>query len=99
MTVRKRRGGQYYFRKWVRLPTGVKVRLFGVPGTFGLPNTKVGAEEALRRAVNDALAGLPLKPQPVAPAKVEAPATIKSLSATFINVSEVDNKDSSVRSK
>lgn len=97
MTVRKRRNGRWYFRKWLKLPDGTKARIFGVPGSFGLPNTKVAAEEALRRAVNAALAGLPLRSEP-APRKSTAK-TVAEVSEIFLASSETKNKHSSVRSK
>lgn len=97
MTIRKRRGGRYYFRKWIRLPNGTKVRIFGVPGSFGLPNTRAGAEEALRRAVNEALEGKPLRPQP-APKATPAP-TVEEVAKIFIAASETSNKHSAVKSK
>lgn len=48
------RNGKWFFRKKVRLPDGRRENLFGVPTTFGLPNTKIGAEEAERRAIERA---------------------------------------------
>jgi integrase len=48
---RKPVSGNWYFRKSVRLPDGRRERICGVPGTFGLPNTKVGAQEGERRAI------------------------------------------------
>jgi len=55
MSVRQRRGRQWFFRTVVRLPDGRRERIFGVPKTFGLPNTKIGAQEAERRAIERAL--------------------------------------------
>lgn len=55
MSVRQRRGRQWFFRTIVRLPDGRRERIFGVPKTFGLPNTKIGAQEAERRAIERAL--------------------------------------------
>ncbi len=49
MSVRKRRNGKWFYRKWVQLPNGTRTRVFGVPGEYGLPNTKAATEEALRR--------------------------------------------------
>jgi integrase len=45
------RTGSWFYRKTVRLPDGRRVRIFGVPDLFGLPDTKVGAVEAERRAL------------------------------------------------
>lgn len=49
------RTGNWFFRKKVRLPDGRSERIFGVPTTSGLPNTRVGAEEAERRAITEIL--------------------------------------------
>lgn len=66
MSVRRRRGNEWFFRTTVRKPDGRRERIFGVPKTFGLPNTKVGAQEAERRAVEAALG-------PPAPERKEIP--------------------------
>lgn len=58
------RQGNWYFRKQVRLPDGGYVRIFGVPTTEGLPNTKVGAIEAERREINRVLAEGGAQPKP-----------------------------------
>jgi hypothetical protein len=97
MPVRRdvRRGG-WFFRKTVRMPDGTRVRIFGVPGTLGLPNTKVGAEEAERREVNRVLNTGVVKPS--APQAKEVP-TVSEFSKMFLDVARVDNKPSSVESK
>jgi hypothetical protein len=52
MSVRRdSRFGTWFYRKWVRTPDGRKVRIFGTPKSGGLPETRVGAEEAERRAI------------------------------------------------
>ena len=96
MTVRKRRNNRWYYRKWIRLPNGTKARIFGVPGSFGLPNTRAGAEEALRRAVNEALTGKPLKPAVVTPSRGML---MSQLADVFVASSEATNKHSSVKAK
>lgn len=57
MSIRKRRGGQWYYRKWVKLPHGGRVRVFGTPREYGFANTKAGCEEALRRKLRELLDG------------------------------------------
>ena len=56
MSVRRdKRFGTWFYRKWVRTPDGRKVRIFGTPKAEGLPETRVGAEEAERRAITRVL--------------------------------------------
>ncbi len=93
MSVRQRRGKQWFFRTMVRLPDGRRERIFGVPKTFGLPNTNIGAQEAERRAVTAALGP---KPQPKEPKEVP---TIKEFSTHFMAVASAHNRPSSVESK
>lgn len=91
MTARKRTG-RWYFRRWVKLPNGKRVRIFGVPSTYNLPNTRTGAEEAERRAATAAITG----------SRTEVPASSKTFAqfeATFIEHSEARNKPRSVNSK
>jgi len=53
----------WYFRSIVILPTGARQRISGTPGVVGafhdLPNTKVGAQEAERRGIRDAMSDDP----------------------------------------
>jgi integrase len=78
------------------MPDGRRVRIFGVPQTFGLANTKLGAEEAERREVQRVLnTGVVKVPMPE---KVEVP-TVQEFSKTFLEVASVDNKPSSVDTK
>lgn len=90
------RSGGWFFRKQVRMPDGRRVRIFGVPQSFGLANTKVGAEEAERREIMRVLNSGVVKPAP--PEAKEVP-TIKEFSTVFLDVSRVDNKPSSVDTK
>src|SRR5688572_13144284 len=56
MSVRRdKRFGSWFYRKWVRTSDGRKVRIFGTPKAEGLPETRVGAEEAERRAITRVL--------------------------------------------
>src|SRR5689334_3805210 len=49
MSVRRdRKYGHWLYRKQIRLADGRVVRIFGVPTTIGLPDTKAGAERAER---------------------------------------------------
>ncbi len=96
MTARKRSGG-WYFRKWIRHADGTKERVFGTPRRFSLPNSRAGAEEAERRAVNFALEGkryeLQKAPEP------ELAMTLEAFVPTFIAHSLTKNKPRSVDSK
>jgi len=56
VTTRKE-DGRWFYRKWVRLPNGKKKRIFGTPRRYNLPNTRAGADEAERRAIQDAING------------------------------------------
>lgn len=97
MSVRReKRYGRWLYRKQVRLADGRRVRIFGVPTTIGLPNTKAGAEEAERREVNRVLSSGVVKP--IAPQEKEVP-TVATFSTVFLDVSRVDNKPSSVDMK
>jgi integrase len=84
-----------HFRKQVRKPDGTKARIYGVPTAVGLPDTKVGALEAERRAVQGVL-----EPKVVAPPEVkkEVP-TLKEFEETYLAVSEAKNKPSTLASK
>lgn len=97
MPVRRdTRHGGWFFRKQVRLPDGRRVRVYGVPDSFGLPNTRVGAAEAELREVNRVLNTGVAKV--VAPPKKEVP-TVEAFSKVFLEVAELKNKQSSVESK
>jgi integrase len=93
MTISKRRGKQWSFRKWVRTPTGT-VRVTGVPTSWGLPNTRAGAEEALRIVSNLAREGKPWRASELR--RVEAPParedTVADFAKKFLELSEADSK-------
>jgi hypothetical protein len=97
MPVRRdSRTGRWFFRKQVRMPNGRRVRIFGVPQSFVLANTKLGAEEAERREVQRVLnTGVVKLPTPE---KVEAP-TVEEFAKVYLDVARVDSKPSSVDTK
>ena len=97
MSVRRdKRNGNYFYRKWVRTPDGRKVRVFGTPKADGLPETRAGAEEAERRAINRVLnTGEPKK---LVPIKKEVP-TVREFHEVFLEASRINNKPSSVVTK
>jgi integrase len=97
MSVRReKRYGTWFYRKWVRKPDGRKVRIFGTPKAEGLPDTRAGAEEAERRAINRVMeTGEPNKPVVV---KKEVP-TVRAFHEVFLAASRIVNKPSSVDTK
>lgn len=98
MSVRRdTRNGRWLYRKQIRLPDGRAVRIFGVPTTLGLPNTKVGAEEAERRHITRALNTGEVT-QTAPPTKKEVP-TLNQFAPTYLAMSRAKNKPSSVDSK
>ncbi len=97
MSVRRdKRFGSWFYRKWVRTRDGRKVRIFGTPKSEGLPETRVGAEEAERRAIARVLETG--DPKPVVETKEEVP-TIEEFHKVFLATSSIINKPSSVDSK
>ncbi len=97
MSVRRdKRFGTWFYRKWVRTPDGRKVRIFGTPKSEGLPETRVGAEEAERRSIARVLETG--DPKPVVETKEEVP-TIEEFHKVFLAASSIINKPSSVDSK
>lgn len=103
MSVRRdHRYGHWLFRKQIRTADGRTVRVFGVPTTVGLPDTRQGAEEAERRAIQRVLTNgdvpqAPMQPPTIANKK-EVP-TLNDFAPTYLDVSRVKNKPSSVDSK
>ncbi len=97
------RTGGWYFRTVVKRADGIKVRIYGTPGTPGpfqdLPNTKIGARAAEDRAKARALIGedrLAVVPSPEP--KKEVP-TIREYSATFLDEYAAEHKPSEQRTK
>jgi integrase len=64
MSVRRdTRTGRWFFRAWVNLSNGLRERISGTPGKgdfADLPNTKIGAQQAEKRAIAAFLTGTPL---------------------------------------
>lgn len=86
MSVRReKRFGTWFYRKWVRTPEGHKVRVFGTPKADGLPETRAGAEEAERRAINRVLNKGELKR--LVPTKTEVP-TVRAFHEVFLGVAD-----------
>jgi integrase len=104
MSVRKDKDGNWFYRRWVKLPAGGKRRIYGTPRRFSLPNNRAGAEEAERRAITESLAGEPTTPSPRGPEprKVKqrsAAKTVEVFAPTFIALSRAKNKPRTVNSK
>jgi hypothetical protein len=94
MSVRKRRNGKWFYRKWVKLPNGTRERVFGVPGEFGLPNTKAATEEALRRKLRKLIDGDDSQPTPVG-----ATPLVREFVPTYLEHCAIDNKPSTHQTK
>lgn len=99
MSVRRdRRSGNWFFRSRVTRPDGRKERISGTPGVSGpfhdLPNTKVGAQEAERRAITKVMTGLTVR---IESAK-EVP-TIRGYVTQFMEGYSAGHKASSKRDK
>jgi integrase len=72
------------------------VRIFGVPKSEGLPNTRAGAEEAERRHIARVFnTGQVKKPAPITK---EVP-TVREFAKVYLDTSRVQNKPSSVDGK
>ena len=95
---RDTRNGHWFFRKQIRFPDGRRERIFGVPTTDGLPDTKAGAHEAERLAVQRVLTNGSAKPPPPPEPQKEIP-TVQQFAPLFLEISRVTNKHSSVLSK
>jgi len=96
MSVRRdKRFGTWFYRTWVRTSDGRKVRIFGTPKADGLPENRVGALEAERRAIARVLETG--DPKPVVETKEEVP-TIEEFHKVFLATSAIINKPSSVDS-
>lgn len=99
MGVLKRRDNQWFYRKFVRLNDGRSVRIFGVPSTWGLPNTKAGATAACNRHTAETLTTGKREAKPKPTAETPGGVTVNEFAPKFIAVSETSNKASSVDSK
>jgi integrase len=96
---RDKRNGRWFFRKMIRLSDGRKVRISGVPTTCGLPDTKVGAEEAERLAITRVLQTGEVKPTPPPPEPKKEIPTIKEFAPLFMEISRLTNKASALVAK
>jgi len=99
MSVRRDpKTGSWYFRTRVTSPDGKRDRIYGTPGVSGLyhdlPNTRIGAAEAEKRAIAKAMTG-----QQVRPAVFKEVPTIRAYSETFLDVASVADKPSSRKDK
>lgn len=94
------RTARWFFRATVKHPDGTRARIFGTPGLPGpfqdLPATKVGAQEAERRAIAEVMTGKPAA-RPV-PERKEIP-TIKEYAVRFMLNYAASHKPSERRSK
>ena len=102
MPVRRdKRTGAWIFQVTVKMPDGTRKRLFGTPGVPGryhdLARTQVGAREAERRAIAEAMSGKSL----VEAARVmEAPSkTIREHSVTFLATYKPESKPATKRDR
>jgi integrase len=102
MPVRRdKRTGAWIFQATVKFADGTRKRIFGTPGIVGpyhdLARTRVGAIEAERRAISEALLGKPL----VAAPALEAPKgkTIREHSETFSETYKPESKPSTKRDR
>ena len=94
------RTARWFFRATVKRPDGTRARIFGTPGTPGpfqdLAPTKVGAQEAERRAIAEVMTGKPAaRPGPT---RTEVP-TIKEYAERFLANYAASHKPSERRSK
>jgi integrase len=75
------------------------VRISGVPTTCGLPDTKVGAEEAERLTISRVLQTGEVKPTPPPTSPEKEVPTVREFSATFLEHSRMVNKVSTYNAK
>ncbi len=100
---RKPRTGRWYFRTIVRFPDGTRLRLYGTPGVPGpyhdLVQSKIGAQEAERRAISEAMTGKP-RAEAATTATEEAPKkTIREHAENFVQTYKPSSKPSEKREK
>lgn len=98
MSVRKdTRNKRWFFRATVKTPDGLKTRIYGTPGMPGpyhdLTNSKVGAQEAERRAIAEAMKPTVALVPKVKPKQKEVP-TLRDYSEIFLAQYKPDNKPS-----
>lgn len=85
-----------FYRKMIRLPDGRRERIFGVPTTVGLPDTKERAEQAERDHIARVLKTGELTQTPAPPKEVP---TLKDFLPTYLETSRATNKESWLRCK
>lgn len=93
---RDKRYGHWFYRKQIRLQDGRVVRIFGVPTTIGLPDSKAGAEQAERLHLDRVLKTGEVTQTPQAPK--EAP-KVRDFVEVYLEASRLQNKPSSVEAK
>lgn len=93
-----KKNGRWRYRKRVRLPNGTKERIFGVPASWGLPNTQVGSNEAERRAIEALFRTGSAEPTSPIPVATTCP-TLAEFEPIFVEHSEAKNVYSSVKAK
>ncbi len=81
----------WFYRKMIRLPDGRRVRIFGVPTTVGLPDSKEGAEQAERDHIARVLKTGEVTQTPPPPKEVPK---LRDFVATYMEISSLVNKDS-----
>jgi integrase len=97
MSVRRdTRNGRWLYRKTIRLADGRRVRISGVPTSVGLPNTRVGADEAERQHITRALTTGEVSQTPPPPKEIP---TINEFVTTYLDTARIGNKASSVDAK
>ncbi len=97
MSVRRdTRNGRWLYRKQIRLEDGRRVRIFGVPTTSGLPDTKAGADQAERDHIARVLRTGDTRQTPPKPKEVP---TVREFEETFMEVSRLRNKQSTIDAK
>jgi len=81
----------WFYRKMIRLPDGRRERIFGVPTTVGLPDSKEGAEQAERDHIARVLKTGELTQTPAPPKEVP---TLREFVPTYMETSSLANKES-----
>jgi integrase len=104
MSVRRDdKSGRWYFRCRVRFPDGKRDQIYGTPGVPGayhdLPNTKIGAMEAERRAIAAVMTGKPLVAAASVTQEAPKPRTIREHSEMFLKTYKPENKPAAHRDR
>lgn len=104
MSVARRRGKHWAYRRWVRYVAGDtarRIRITGVPATWGLSNTRVGAETAEAKNVEFTLRTGKARPDLHAPPpSTSAPVdTVRSFAPTLLDSAAAKGKASTLGEK